>query len=121
MSTIRDLLAEYETHMAERGRVEREEPHSSRAWEGLDDAALTLLHKFADATAVLDVRPAGLVDPLALAFATEWPDTPDDYSGPFTRSFLRLLLDIDVSWKAPECAEFTADSEGRAIPRTGDQ
>lgn len=62
-----------------------------------DDQALTLLHQFAAAAGVLDVRPGNVVDELAAQLRNEWPGGGHDFlDQAVVRTMLRLLVGVEL-------------------------
>lgn len=54
MTTFSSLLGRFDEWVAERDRVEHDEPYSRRAWEASDDAGIELLREFVAAVRAHD-------------------------------------------------------------------
>lgn len=57
MSTFTSLISRFDEWVAERDRIERDEPHSRRAWEASDDDGIELLREFTAAVRAHEANP----------------------------------------------------------------
>jgi len=57
MNTFINLIGRFDEWVAERDRIERDEPYSRRMWEASDDAGIELLREMAAAVRAHNERP----------------------------------------------------------------
>jgi hypothetical protein len=59
MNTFINLIGRFDEWVAERDRIERDEPHSRRMWEASDDAGIELLREMTAAVRAHNEQPCG--------------------------------------------------------------